>query len=232
MSRRQRFFAATFLVVVVLLAGGWFWLRGSSLVAIRSVTVTGVAGPNVEAIERALQKTARSMTTLDVSVGKLKAAIDRYSYVDGLSVETKFPHGLTINVSEQVPIARIVSGSHAEVIDADGEVLNGSVAGASSLPTLSASSLPDGGAITDSATVAAVKLLAAAPYSLISHVQTVRETAAHGLVVQLRNGPVVYFGAANAAAAQWQALVAVLANSSSQGAGYIDVSNANRPAAG
>src|SRR5437763_11066957 len=46
-----------------LLSGGWMWLRDSSLVARRHVSVTGAPGPEARAIERALTFAARRMST-------------------------------------------------------------------------------------------------------------------------------------------------------------------------
>jgi hypothetical protein len=54
----------------------------------------------------------------------------------------------------------------------------------------------------------------------------------HGVVVQLRNGPQLYFGPTDELAHKWAAVVAVLQNRDSAGAGYIDVSDPGRPAAG
>jgi cell division protein FtsQ len=77
-----------------------------------------------------------------------------------------------------------------------------------------------------------VRLLAQAPYQLLPKVQLASSDATHGLVVQMRNGPRVYFGAADRLAAKWDAVAAVLAAPSSAGAGYIDVTDPARPAAG
>ena len=48
----------------------------------------------------------------------------------------------------------------------------------------------------------------------------------------LRDGPQLYFGDAGRLTAKWDSAVAVLANSSSAGAAYIDVTDPSRPAAG
>ena len=49
------------------------------------------------------------------------------------------------------------------------------------------------------------------------------EGSAHGLEAQLRNGPKVYFGTDDDLGAKWAAAAAVLADSGSAGADYIDV---------
>jgi hypothetical protein len=75
-------------------------------------------------------------------------------------------------------------------------------------------------------------MLAAAPYQLLPKVQLASSDGPHGLVVQLRDGPRVYFGGADRLAAKWDAVAAVLAAPGSAGAGYIDVSDPARPVAG
>jgi hypothetical protein len=50
--------------------------------------------------------------------------------------------------------------------------------------------------------------------------------------VALRDGPQLYFGESSQLTAKWDSAVAVLANASSAGAAYIDVSDPARPAAG
>ena len=52
------------------------------------------------------------------------------------------------------------------------------------------------------------------------------------MIVQLRNGPQLYFGPTAQLARKWTAAVAVLQNKGSAGAAYIDVTDPQRPAAG
>jgi hypothetical protein len=52
------------------------------------------------------------------------------------------------------------------------------------------------------------------------------------VIVQLRNGPQIYFGPTVQLTRKWTAVVAVLQNRDSAGASYIDVSDPSRPAAG
>ncbi len=219
-------------VVIVILGCGWLWLRGSSLVAIRNVQVSGLNGPAVAEIRATLTRSAESMTTLNLSVPTLRKAVAAYPYVRSLKVSRHWPHGLTISVDEQVPTAVAVGGGRGVVVDADGQFLPDVSTTNAALPEVALGSAPTGQLLTDTRAIAAVKLLDAAPYALLAHVKSVGWTADHGLVAQLRNGPVVYFGTAVAPASEWQAAVAVLASSSSKGASYIDVSNPERVAAG
>jgi hypothetical protein len=51
-------------------------------------------------------------------------------------------------------------------------------------------------------------------------------------VAQLRNGPSIYFGDPSRLEAKWASATLVLADSGSNGAVYIDVTDPNRPVAG
>ena len=64
--RRLRIAAIALLIATPLLAGGYYWLRGSSLVAVKSVHVSGAHGSDAHAIDTALKSAALRMTTLDV----------------------------------------------------------------------------------------------------------------------------------------------------------------------
>jgi cell division protein FtsQ len=216
----------------VILGCGWLWLRGSSLMAIRSVQVSGLSGPAVPEIRAALTSSAKSMTTLNLSVPSLRKAVAAYPYVRSLTVSRHWPHGLTISVDEEVPTALAVGAGRSVVVDGDGRFLWDVSTGKATLPEIALDSAPTGQLLTDAHAIAVVKLLDAAPYALLAHVKTIGWTGAHGLVAQLRNGPQLYFGNAVAPASEWQAAVAVLADSSSKGASYIDVSNPERVAAG
>ena len=235
-SRRQRIprpgprFLVVVLAVAALAAGGWVWLRNSSLVAVRRVTIVGVSGPDAGQIRSALRAAGHDMTTLDVKTGALRTAVAPYPVVKHLHVTTDFPHGLRIAVAEQVPVAMVSAGGAQTAVSADGTLLRDSaVTGA--LPTIAVDVAP-GGTHVSGAAMAEVRLLAAAPYALVAKVSQVSRDATHGLIAQLRNGPKLYFGGADQLGAKWASAAAVLASAGSAGADYIDVTVASRPAAG
>ncbi len=217
-------------VAACLLGGGWLWFRDSSLVAVKRVTVTGASGPDAGQIRRALLAAAQGMTTLDVSIGQLRTAVAPYPVVKNLQVATQFPHGMRIRVIEQIPVAVASVGGTTIAVASDGTLLH-DLSGASALPRIPLA-VPPGGTRLTGAARSSVSLLAAAPYQLLPHLALVTTTAAHGLTVQLRNGPVLYFGSATELAAKWAAAAAVLSDQHSAGASYVDVSDPTRPAAG
>lgn len=216
--------------LLALAAGGWLWLRDSSLVAVRQVTVTGVSGRQAGQIRSSLVTAARSMTTLDVKQSVLHTAVSAYPVIKSLHVSTQFPHQMRIDVVEQIPVAVIGAAGGQTTVSADGTLLRG-VPATIHLPTISTEVAPGGTRVTGVA-LDDVRLLGAAPVALLSRVAEASSDHSHGLVAKLRDGPWVYFGGAGDLRAKWQAAAAVLADATSQGAGYIDVSVARRPAAG
>jgi cell division protein FtsQ len=234
LPRRLRSMHTLALVLALGLIGwlGWTWYRSSSFVKVEKVTVTGLSGPDIGQIRDDLTSTALTMTTLNVNLPKLEAAVSQYGYVQRLTVSGAGAHGLVIHVDEQVPVALVQISGQSQVVDADGQLLPGATAHAE-LPTvpLSGTGL-NGDTITAPGARSAIAVLAAAPYALLAHVAGATSSSAHGVIVQLRNGPQLYFGAVSQLARKWAAVVAVLQNRESAGASYIDVTDPQQPAAG
>jgi cell division protein FtsQ len=216
--------------VLVVLGIGWLWLRDSSLVAVRKVTISGVYGPDASQIRSALTLAARNMTTLDVRTGPLHTAVAPYPVVKDLSVSAQFPHGLRIQVLEQLPVAALVAGGRAVAVSGDGTLLQN--VSTRSLPTIPVHLLPGSSVLTDRATLDALTLLSATPPRLLARIAQVTNSSSHGLVAQLRSGPSIYFGDDSEVNAKWVAATEVLADPGSAGASYIDVTDPARPAAG
>lgn len=233
LPRRLRSLHTLAIVLVLVLVGwlGWSWYRGSSFVKVQRVTVTGLSGPDVPQIRDALRSAALQMTTLDMNIGRLESAVSRYGYVQRLTVSAQGAHGVVIRVTERIPVALVQAGGQQQVVDADGQLLPGSTTHGA-LPVVPLASAPDGTSISAPGARAAIATLAAAPYALLAHVQRATSGSAHGVGVQLRNGPVVYFGPATQLTRKWTAAVAVLQSKDSVGASYIDVTDPSRPAAG
>jgi cell division protein FtsQ len=73
---------------------------------------------------------------------------------------------------------------------------------------------------------------ATAPSALAVRISSIGHAGARGLVVRLRNGPLLIFGNGSDAAAKWAGAAAVLADPSSRGASYLDLRVPDRPVAG
>jgi cell division protein FtsQ len=229
--RRLRIALLVALVVSPLLAGGWLWLRGSSLVAVRQVRVTGIRGSEARTIDAALRAAARRMTTLDVHARALRAAVASYPVVSDLKISTSFPHGISIHVIERPAVATLTAAGAKTAVAANGVALGPGLA-SGSLPAVSGTSLPaPGGRLHDGALLAALNALGAAPAPLAKQVTRAYSTS-KGLTLAMHSGLVVYFGDASRPHAKWLALARVLADPSSAGAAYVDVRLPERPAAG
>jgi cell division protein FtsQ len=219
------------LVALLALFGGiWLWLRDSSLVGVRRVSVTGASGADAGQIRSALKAAARGMTTLDVNMKDLRTAVAPYPVVKTLQVDTQFPHGMRIRVVEQVPVAIIDTGGRRTAVAGDGTLLH-DVAASSALPVITLAVVPGGTHVTGYV-LSEVQLLAAAPYALLAKVASVSDANPHGLEVKLRNGPDIYFGDSTQPEAKWTAAAEVLGDGGSAGATYIDVTVPSRPVAG
>jgi len=234
-ARRRRWLIVRLMValaaVTALGAGGWLWLRDSSLVSVRRVIVTGEGGPDARAIRAALVAAARTMTTLDVKRNELLTAVAPYPVVKNVLVSTAFPHEMRIRVVEQIPIGAIIAGGRKTTVAADGTLLVDAPA-QRWFPLIPLRVPPGGTQVTDAGGRAAVAMLAAAPYGFLGKVARVSEDSTHGLSAQLRGGPKIYFGDSGNLPAKWSAALAVLAAPGSAGAAYIDVTDPQRPASG
>jgi cell division protein FtsQ len=215
--------------VLVLLGGGWLWLRDSSLVGVREVTVTGVTGPDAPRVRAALQDAARDMTTLHVRSGQLTTAVEPFAAVESVEAHADFPHGLRIVVHEHAPVGAIAAGSQRLAVAADGTLLRGTPT--RGLPVIAIPVSPGGDRLTDRGALRATALLAEAPAPLRAKVRRVY-LGPRGLTAPLQNGPVLYFGGADRLRAKWAAATAVLSDRSSGGATYLDLRLPERPAAG
>lgn len=231
LGRRARLALLITAAVAILLGGAWMWFRDSPLVSVQQVTVSGQSGADAGQISDALQSAARTMSTLDVQLDRLHRAVAPYPVVKDIRVTTQFPHGMHIEVIENVAVGAIDVGGQKVAVAPDGTLMR-DVAVSPSLPTIPVSLTPSGTRVTTGPAADAVRLLAAAPAELLPKVSQVMTVAPHGLVAQIRGGPSVYFGDATQLSQKWIAATEVLGDPGSEGAVYIDVTDPQRPAAG
>jgi cell division protein FtsQ len=229
--RRTRIALLAVLIASPILGGGWLWFRDSPLVAVEHVQLSGVTGPEAGAVEAALTGAARRTSTLDVHSAALLAAAAPLRVVREVHAVARFPHGLSIHVIEQLPVAALTVGAQRTAVAADGAVL-GSALLTSALPALSASyQSVTATRVTNGNVLAWLSVLGAAPAPLGGLIARAY-TGPQGLTLAMRNGLLVYFGDATRPHAKWLALARVLADPSSAGAAYVDVRLPERPAAG
>jgi cell division protein FtsQ len=212
---------------LVLAAGFQFWLRDSPLVAVEDVKVTGLTTRDAARVRASLVSAAHTMTTLHVDQAELEDAIAAYPVVRALHVEADFPHRLEIRVIEHRPAA-MVGGLP---VAGDGTILRGlPVEGR--LPEIDLNGKLDGDRLSDPASLHAARVAGGAPTPLRGRLERISIRSEEGIVVELRDGPELYFGNARRVRAKWIAAVRILADPEAAGASYVDVRLPGRPAAG
>src|SRR2546421_1559423 len=148
-------------VAALLVAAAWYWGRDLSLWSVDHVRVTGATGQDAAQIEAALQSAAHRMTTLHVRTGDLRDAVARFPVVKSVRVHSSFPHGLRIEVVENVPVAALAAAGRPVAVAADGTLLRDCPV--DGLPLVPAHAVPSGERVTDAQAVGAIALAGAAP---------------------------------------------------------------------
>ncbi len=228
-SRRARVVAGVAAVLVVVGSFG-FWLRTSSLVRVKQVTITGIDGRQAHAIRAALTAAALDMTTLAVDDGRLLEAVSTYPVVRNVRVSADFPHRLRIAVNAYEPVAAVQTrGGSATAVSSDGMLLRGTPT--KGLPIVVLKTSSGGDRVRDASALGAIRLMAASPTPLRARVQRVYR-GPRGLAATVDDGPKLYFGGAERPRAKWLAVASVLADETARGATYVDVRIPERPVAG
>jgi cell division protein FtsQ len=218
------------LVLVAAFYGGWLMLRDAPLFKVDKVAVSGLSGSVVPAVRQRLEQAGLGMTTTHLNVAALNQAVAPYTVIKGLHVKTEFPHGLSIKVIEQLPVAALVVGQARLAIAPDGTVVHGLSGSTGVLPTFTSAELPSADQVRDPVSLASLEVLDIAPVALRRTIDRVGPGTG-GLTVYLRNGPQLYFGDTTRLHAKWAAAARVLADQQSRGASYLDVRLPDRPAA-
>lgn len=218
------------LAALAALYGCWIVVRNAPVFAVRKVEIVGLTGDSAPALRSALEQAARQMTTTHVQLERLRAAVASYAIVKQVHVQSHFPHGLTIRVTEQTPVAALVAGTRRVALASDGTILR-DVGAPSALATVNLARIPSSAHISDPFGVSALELLDIAPPVLRARVARVTGGGAQGLTAYLRNGPALYFGDATRLHAKWAASARVLSDAGSRGALYLDLRIPERPIA-
>jgi cell division protein FtsQ len=227
--RRRLLVAAGLLLLMA--AVYQLWLRDSTLVAVKRVTVTGATTGESPRLRAALVSAARTMTTLHVDQGRLERAVEAYPVVRGLEVSTDFPHTLRIEVLEYHPDAIAVTDSGRVPVAGDGTVLRG-LPSSARLPTIEAHGGVSGDRLVGRAALDAAEVAGGAPAALRSRLRDVLSRKDDGIVVRMREGPDLIFGDTARLRDKWIAAARVLADPAARGASYLDLRLPGRPAAG
>jgi cell division protein FtsQ len=226
---RRRLIAAGILIVA-LYAGYMFWFRNLSWFAIHDVAVKG-ATTNEREIKAAVEGVAGDMTTLHIKDDELRNAVSRFPTVASVGASTSFPHGLTVTITERLPVAVAQIGGRPVAVSADGYLLLGASFDSKSLPKIQGAGAH--GARLDQDAAAESAILGAAPVPLRERLTASSwDEQRGGMVVDLKGAPELRFGDGSRAQDKWAAAVAVLSSPERGSPSYLDVSVPDRPVAG
>ena len=219
------------LVAGIVAAGYVLWLRDSSLVAVRDVSVTGISSAESREVRAALTETARGMTTLHVREDELEAAAAAFPTVESVSVDPRFPNGLSIEVREREPVAVLEADGRDLPVAGDGTMLPGISTSGLELPSIEAGRVDPSAKRADEEALVQARVLGAAPGPLRPLVEAAADDD-RGVVLELSDGIELVFGDAGEVAAKWAAAARILADRELSALSYIDLRAPDRPAVG
>jgi cell division protein FtsQ len=220
-------------VAMALAAAYLLWFRDSSFVRVEQVKVSGLAtAPEAGRLKAELSSAAERMTTLHLDRAALERVVADDPVVHSIRVVPDFPHGLTIEVVENRPVA-VVEGDTGRVpVAADGTLLEG-VEMHGTLPEVrTTTAVPSSGRLDPGPALDRVVVAGAAPPALLAKVASITIQPEKGYVAQIDDGPAVWLGDRTRLASKWDAAAAVLAQPTSAGASYVDVRTPERAVAG
>jgi cell division septal protein FtsQ len=227
---RRTWLLAVVLALVLVGWSGYLWVRDWSFFRVRHVEITGVDSREAPSIRRALRQAATGMTTLHVSEAKLKKSVELFPVVRSLSASANFPTTLRIKVNEYVPVAVLVTAGGRRVAVSSADTLLHGVGPKTKLPAVKVDEIPTTGTLEDRKARVLVRALSSAPAPLRPLLDKAYG-AKDGIRVSFRGGLVLRLGDSSRLAAKWASAARVLADSSSRGAGMLDVRVPQRPAA-
>jgi cell division protein FtsQ len=226
---RRRLLAAG-IVIIAIYAGYMLWFRNLSWFAIHDVKIDGATTSEQE-IRSAVTQAAGDMTTLHIKDGELRDAVARFPTVASVRASTSFPHGLTVTVTERLPVAFVRLRGQETAVSADGYLLAGADFDAKALPRIEGAAAH--GARLDGDAAAQAAILGATPAPLRDKVTaSTWDDQRGGVVVDLKNGPEVIFGDGSRARDKWDAAVAVLSSAEHGSPGYVNVVVPDKPVSG
>jgi hypothetical protein len=210
--------------VAGLLAIVYLTLRLTPLSTVQRVTVVGVEGPDAPAIRRAIERAALGQSTLGFGDAAVHRAVAGTTSITGLSVHTKFPHAVQVEVRQLRAVGAVDAGARRVAVAADRRLLPDWKVG--DLPLIRGASA-SGGTVRGGGRQATA-ILGVAPAALLAHVARVDD----GTVVRIADGPALLFRDTHRLRAMWAAAVAVLGDAGTSGATWIDLRVPEAPVAG
>ena len=212
-----------------------YWLATGPLLAVHEVNVTGYERDDSAQLVTALQSAAGDGTIIVPATGEMRAAAQRFPWVESISVSRTWPRGLKVVVSEAKPVAIASFGGTAVMVSAAGRVLGPMEPGRSLGTVRLAAQAPAAGQTLPEDEIATLAFLDASKPAVAAKVRDLQVDPAHQVTAQLVDGPQLRLGAADRMVAKARALALMLKGvpAAQRGTGtYIDLSVPENPALG
>ncbi|HEY8338937.1 MAG TPA: FtsQ-type POTRA domain-containing protein [Egibacteraceae bacterium] len=194
MRRRRRW--ALSIVALVLLAAGAAAVARSPLFAIREVRVTGVETAAQADLVRTAAGIAPGENLVAVDLGAAAARVEELAWVREAALRRDLPSVVTVEVTPRVPVAVVLVGGGAWLVDGDGVVVGGGAREGLPVIDAPASVLPGvGEEVSDAAISNALAVHTQLPSSLAARAERYDAPSERGLRV-LVDGVWVRFGPA------------------------------------
>lgn len=191
-------------VVVGLLAGGWWLVFVSPVLAVQGVTVRGVHVLPAAAVRRAAAvPVGEPLATVDL--GAVRQRVQALKPVRSVDASRSWPHRVLVVVAERVPVAVVERAGFLRGLDAHGVLFRRYASRPKRLPLVEAPAAANGPTLAGAASV-----VAALPAALSRRVDHVRVESLDSITLVLRNGHHVLWGSAAGSAQKAEVLTALL----------------------
>jgi cell division protein FtsQ len=102
---------------------GYRTVTASEFFAVKDVQVTGVSRASAEDIRRIVSSQAERTGVWNADLAELRQKIEKLPFVKLAAVSRVLPNGVTVVVTERIPIATVRVNGGDVLIDADGQLL-------------------------------------------------------------------------------------------------------------
>jgi cell division protein FtsQ len=186
-------------VAAILAAAAWA-LLGSSLLVVRSVTVTGGATvPRAEVLRAAAIRPGTPL--IRVNTGAVARRVERIAQVQSAQVSRHWPDSVVVSVLARTPALAVAAGGGFDLVDRFGVVVSHVAARPPGLMLLDTAQAP--AALRGNPGIrAAVTVLSGLPARIRGLVRAVSAPSADAVTLDLRGGVTVLWGGTDRAAAK------------------------------
>ena len=198
-----RYLVAFILVVVTIGAGIWLFFF-SSVLQVKSVTVTGLSYLSASEVRRVGDVPLGESLVL-VDLERVSRRVGSMPEVKSTDVTRSWPNSVEINVTERTAVAVVELGGRIRGLDAEGVVFRGFKKAPAGLPRVRATTQTDSDALREAATV-----VAALPRDLAQRVDHVEVETVDQIMLVLRDGRQVLWGSAEESDQKAEVLMVLL----------------------